>query len=86
MLNSPGDENKGTYRSGERGGESPVSDPGSELLLGGRERESSARIRNGPQKQNKTKNMLFVGLLIAHGNDGRLTQMNDFEVKFRVRY
>ena len=35
MLKSSRDKNDGTYRSGEvRGG--PASDPGSEILLGGR--------------------------------------------------
>ena len=39
MLNS---KNEGTYRSGEGGGEGPLRDPGSELILGG-----NARVLRG---------------------------------------
>ena len=38
MLNYYRDKNEGTYREGEKG---PLCDPGSELLLGGREGEES---------------------------------------------
>ena len=42
MSNSSREKNEGTYRSGNGGGESPLCDPGSELLLGG-----SARVVRG---------------------------------------
>ena len=35
MLKYSRIKNEGTYRSGAGGGESPLCDPGSELLLGG---------------------------------------------------
>ena len=35
--------------------EGPLCDPGSELLLGGREGESSARILNGMKKKKEVK-------------------------------
>ena len=44
MLNSSRGKNEGTYRSGE-GGEGPASDPGSEVLLGGREGGRAGAVR-----------------------------------------
>ena len=48
------DKNEGTYRSGERGEEDPLFDPGPESLLTGREIEGSARIIHGMKNTNKT--------------------------------
>ena len=42
-----------TYRNVGRGEEGPLCDPGSELLLGGREGESSAGRINGMKKEKK---------------------------------
>ena len=55
MLNSSRGKNEGTYRSGE-GGEGPASDPGSELLLGGRE---GGREQCEDNKWMKEKNIVY---------------------------
>ena len=57
MLNSSRDKNEGTYRKWEEGGGggSPLSDPGSQLLLAERKGESSAREINGTKKKKKKK-------------------------------
>ena len=54
MLIFHRDKNEGTHHSvvGRRQ-EGPLCDPGSELLLGGREGESCARIINGMKKKKK---------------------------------
>ena len=63
MLKSSRDKNEGTYRSRE-GGEGPLCDPGSELLLlllRGRARVviNSATITNGMKKKKK---MCHIGM------------------------
>ena len=55
MLNYSRDKHEGTYCCSGEGGEGPLCDPGSELLLGGSTRESSAM-----NKKKETANSMWL--------------------------